>query len=349
MNPQHKKWIWISIGLSTVFLLGLLYFTYDEATLIALQNLSPTILLLALLSHIIALVCWALRIKMMSYSLGYRVGFVHCFNLVCANLLVAAITPSQAGGEPVRIHELYRADVKLGDATAIVIMERVLDGIVLGLGGVISLFLLGGVWQSINLPSAIITLIYLSWFLVTIFLVIFVLSVRNPLFLKRLIRFISRIVTKKWDMARVERFLDKVDREVDNFHFSLGKFIGRGKVGLLIGLIMTCFFWFFQFIIASILLIGLGVGPHYLESFVSQLIIAVIMMIPLTPGGAGVAEVSISTVYGLFISTSVLGVFVLLWRLILYYLNIAIGLVASLIIVRREVGSIGDDQQLDNT
>jgi len=339
MNPQHKKWIWISAGLSTIFLVGLLYFTYDESTLIALQNLSLGIVLLALLSHFFALVCWSLRIKMMSYSLGYHVGFFHCFNLVCANLLVAAITPSQAGGEPVRIHELYRADVKLGDATAIVIMERVLDGIVLGLGGVISLFLLGSVWQSIDLPPALTTLIYLSWFLVTICLIIFVISVRNPLFLKRLIKGISRIVTKKWDLARVERFLEKVDREVDNFHHSLGKFIGRGKVGLFMGLIMTCLFWFFQFIIASILLIGLGVGPHYLESFVSQLIIAVIMMIPLTPGGAGVAEVSISTVYGLFISTSVLGVFVLLWRLILYYLNIILGLVGSLIIVRREVGS----------
>ncbi|MBR1368026.1 lysylphosphatidylglycerol synthetase [Methanocalculus chunghsingensis] len=349
MNQQHKKWIWISVGLSTVFLLGLLYFTYDESTFIALQNLSLTILLLALFCHLLALLCWSLRVKMMSYSLGYHVGFLHCFNLVCANLLVAAITPSQAGGEPVRIHELYRADVKLGDATAIVIMERVLDGIVLGLGGVISLFLLGSVWQSIDLPPALTTLIYLSWFLVTICLVIFVISVRNPFFLKRLIRGISRLLTKKWDLARVERFLEKVDREVDNFHYSLGKFIGRGKFGLFIGLIMTCFFWFFQFIIASILLIGLGVGPHYLESFVSQLIIAVIMMIPLTPGGAGVAEVSISTVYGLFISTSVLGVFVLLWRLILYYLNIILGLVASLIIVRREVGSIEDDQQLHNT
>lgn len=348
MNPQHKKWIWISVGLSTLFLVGLLYYTFDESTITALKNLSPFILLLALSCHLIALVFWALRIKVMAYSLGYHVGLLHCFNLVCANLFLAAITPSQAGGEPVRIHELYRAKVKLGDATAIVIMERVLDGVIFGIGGAVTLFLLGTAWQSLNVPPSITTAIYISWFLISIGVIIFVVSVRNPTILKRLMRGISRHLTKKWELARVEKLLLKVDREVDNFHFSLGKFIGKGKVGLLFGLLFTAVFWFFEFIIASILLIGLGEGPHFLESLVSQLIIAIIMMVPLTPGGAGVAEISISSIYGLFISTSVIGVFVLLWRIILYYVNIVIGLIASLLIVKREVGSGEDDQQLDN-
>lgn len=344
MNQEHKKWIWISVGLSTVFLIGLLYFTFDESTITALKNLSPSIIILALAIHIAALVCWALRIKVMAYSLGYHVGLFHCINLVFANLFLAAITPSQAGGEPVRVHELYRANVKVGDATAIVIMERVLDGIIFGFGGAITLFLLGTAWQDVNLPGIVNTVIYLTWAVVTIGVVLFALSVRNPLILKRLMRTLSGFVTKKWEMARVERFMEKVDREVDNFHFSLGKFIGRGKLGLLLGLICTGFFWFLEFLIASVLLIGLGQGPNFLASFVSQLIIAIIMMIPLTPGGAGVAEISISSIYGLFISTSVIGVFVLLWRIILYYFNVAVGLISSILIVRREVGS-GDDHQ----
>ncbi len=347
MNQEHKKWIWISIGISTIFLIGLLYFTFDEATIIALKNLSPFIILLALTIHVIALIVWALRIKVMAYSLGYRVGLFHCINLVFANLFLAAITPSQAGGEPVRVHELYRANVKLGDATAIVIMERVLDGIVFGLGGAITLFLLGTAWKEVSLPPLVNTVIYITWAAVTIGVVLFAFSVRNPLILKRLMRTVSGFLTKKWELARVERFMEKVDREVDNFHFSLGKFIGKGKVGLFLGLIFTAIFWFLEFIIASILLVGLGQEPYFLESIVSQLIIAIIMMIPLTPGGAGVAEISISSIYGLFISTSVIGVFVLLWRMILYYFNIGIGLVSGIIIVRREVESERGNQQLD--
>lgn len=349
MIPQHKKWIWISIGISTCILVGLLYFTFDESTIIALGHLSPFIILLAVASHLFTIVLWALRIKVMAYSLGYHVGFLKCLHLVCANLLLAAMTPSQAGGEPVRIHELYRAHVKLGDATAIVIMERVLDGIFFGMGGAVVFFLLGTYWKYVHLPSIVNYFIYLFWLLLTLGVIAFAFSVRNPMFLKRILRAVSMRLTRKWDITHIESFLARVDREVDNFHFSLGKFIGRGKVGLFLGFIITALFWFFQFIIASILLIGLGQGPHFLESFASQLVIAVIMMIPLTPGGAGVAEISIGTIYGLFVSTSVIGVFVLLWRLIHYYFNIVIGLIASLLIVRREIDHAADDQYIHNS
>ena len=74
----------------------------------------------------------------------------------------------------------------------------------------------------------------------------------------------------------------------------------------------------------------------FLISFIFQLLIAMIMMIPLTPGGVGVAEVSIAAFYSIIIPLPLVGVFVLLWRLILYYFNVVVGLIASLRIVRRE-------------
>jgi len=60
------------------------------------------------------------------------------------------------------------------------------------------------------------------------------------------------------------------------------------------------------------------------------------MMIPLTPGGSGVAEIAATSLYSLFVPSAIVGVFVLLWRLILYYLNIFLGILSSVIIVRRE-------------
>ncbi|WP_243670997.1 flippase-like domain-containing protein [Methanoculleus chikugoensis] len=61
------------------------------------------------------------------------------------------------------------------------------------------------------------------------------------------------------------------------------------------------------------------------------------MMIPLTPpGGSGVAEIGATSLYSLFVPSAIVGVFVLLWRLIFYYLNILLGLLSSLVIVRRE-------------
>ena len=40
--------------------------------------------------------------------------------------------------------------------------------------------------------------------------------------------------------------------------------------------------------------------------------------------------------YAIIIPASIVGIFVVIWRIVLYYFNIALGILASIIIVRRE-------------
>ena len=334
MDRNQKRWLWISLGFSAVVLVAVLYFTVDATTVSYLRRLNPFWLILALCTHVIGLCFWALRIKFMSRSLGYRVGFFYSLNLVFANMLLAAITPSQAGGEPVRIHELYKAGLKVGDATAIVLTERILDGIVLGIGGAFFMFVLGSEWRRIG--SVFSYLMYISWIIITIMVIIFIYSVKNPGLLKRIIHYSSRWFTRKWESRKIERFAQSVDREVDNFHNTLADFLSHGKAGLVFGLIFTTLFWFCEFVIVSILLVGLSQPPIFIESLIVQLVIAVIMMIPLTPGASGIAEISFTSLYGLFVNSSILGILVVLWRSILFYFNILLGLISGLLIVQRE-------------
>lgn len=337
MERSQWKWLLISIGFSALVMGGVLYFTVDEMTIEYLRHINPFYLLLAVLFHISSLGFWALRIHKMSGSLGYRVSLKHCFNLVLANILVAAVTPSQAGGEPVRIHELYRAGVPVGDATAIVIMERVIDGIVLGAGGAFAMLFLGRYWGSLASGFSGVSLImYAAWVSITVFVLIFVYSVRNPDLLKRFLRRISHWIDRRWHLRRLDHILGTIDREVDNFNHGLAEFVSHGKSGLVWGFIFTSLFWLSEFIIASMILMGLGQQPYFIESFVVQLVISVIMMLPLTPGGSGIAELSATSFYSLFVPSSIVGVFVILWRLFLYYINIPLGLLPSLSILRRE-------------
>jgi uncharacterized protein (TIRG00374 family) len=66
------------------------------------------------------------------------------------------------------------------------------------------------------------------------------------------------------------------------------------------------------------------------------MIIAVILMIPLTPGSTGIAELCYAGFYSLILPTAVIGLFVVLLRAILYYSNLLIGFIATFIIVKRE-------------
>jgi uncharacterized protein (TIRG00374 family) len=335
MERSQWKWLALSVGFSTIVLIGVLWFTIDSETITYLTDVSYPFLLLALFLHMLALVAWGLRMKMMSQSLGYHVPFLHALNAVFANLLVAAITPSQAGGEPVRVHELYRAGVPVGDATAVVIMERVIDGIVLGLIGILAFFLM--VFQVSTLDVNLTTPLMVIWVILICFMALFVYSIRHPEFLKRIIKRISRWLTKRWKSEKVDKLMHGIDAEVDNFNSTLTKFVSNAKAGLVWGFVFTTIYWVSEFLIASLILMAIGSKPFFVESFIVQLMIAIVMMIPLTPGGSGVAEISATSLYGLFVPSSIVGVFVLFWRLILYYFNVFVGVLASVFIVRREM------------
>ena len=334
MDRSQVKWLYISVGFSLVVLIIILFFTINENTITYLQQVNPWFLLLAFLTHLLTMCFWAMRVKTMSGSLGYRVGFWYSLNLVFANLLASAITPAQAGGEPVRIHELYKAKIPLGDATAVVIMERVLDGIALAGLAAFAMIFLTEQWKSLGAISEI--MVFITWIFVVGCLFLFYLAIRRPDVVKRVVARCTLWLTKKWENSRVESLLTRADKEIDNFQGATLKFVHTAKSGLVLGMIFTLLYWVSEILTASLILMGLGQPPLFLESFVIQLILAILMMIPLTPGSSGIAEVGATTMYALFIPASVVGIFVVLWRIVMYYFNIALGIFSSIIIVRRE-------------
>src|SRR5512137_2112825 len=205
MEKSQVKWLYISVGFSLLVLIVILYLTINENTIKYLREINPFFLLLAFLTHLLTMCFWAMRVKKMSGSLGYRIGFFYSLNLVFANLLAAAITPAQAGGEPVRIHELYKADVPLGDATAIVIMERVMDGVALALLAAFSMIVLTDQWKSLGTVSEI--MVFVTWIFVAGCLFLFYLAIRRPDVVKRVVNRCALFLTKAWESRRVEQLL----------------------------------------------------------------------------------------------------------------------------------------------
>src|SRR5208337_2383091 len=98
MEKSQRRWLYVSVGFSLLVLVVILYLTINQNTLHYLREINPLFLLLAFLTHILTMCFWAMRVKKMSGSLGYPIGFWYSLNLVFANLLAAAVTPAQAGG-----------------------------------------------------------------------------------------------------------------------------------------------------------------------------------------------------------------------------------------------------------
>ena len=189
-------------------------------------------------------------------------------------------------------------------------------------------------WKSLGAVSEV--MVYVTWIFVAGCLFLFYLAVRRPDTVKRVVNRCTLLLTKTWENKRVEELLARADKEIDNFQSATIRFVHTAKGGLLWGMFFTLLYWVSEIVTASLILVGLGQPPLILESFVIQLILAILMMMPLTPGSSGIAEVGATSMYVLFIPASIVGIFVVIWRIVLYYFNIALGIVSSLIIVRRE-------------
>ena len=320
---------------SVLVLCIIIFSTVDENTLAYLQKVNVWFLVAALVLRFLSFGLWALRIKLMAHSLGYRISFLHCFNMVIANLLIGAITPGQTGGEPVRVHELYKAGVQVGDATAIVVLERVFDAAILVVLGIFSLSIMFEVMRSFS--AMIVIFMIIAMVLTSLAIGVLIYAAYRPDAAKKVTMRILFWVSKKIRRPLAGKLVARIDTEFDNFFKTTIAFSNTSRNGLYTGMACSVGFWISEFIVASVILMGLGVAPYISESFLFQIVIAVVSMIPLTPGAAGVAEISATSLYALIVPTSILGVFVLLWRLIMFYFNVFAGFIGSMVIFRREL------------
>ena len=335
---SSRGWFALTIFFSLAVIIIIFATTFNQETIGYILSFNLLFLGLAIVFRFLALVLWGVRIQVMSGSLGYHVKLPYCVNMVLAGLLAGTITPGQAGGEPVRVHELYRAGVKIGDASAVVIMERVLDGIILTVMGILLMILMTRYIESIFNP-ALILLVIIAWIFLISFLIIPVLAIKYPEKTKKiLMKLINWLATRFSRFSNsLQSITERADHEIDNLFESMTHFTGKSWKGLFFGGIVTALFWISEFLVASVLMMGLGLGPFILESFFFQILIAIIMMIPLTPGASGVTELSTSSLYALIIPSGMIGIFVILWRFVTFYLNIILGAIAGLAIFKREL------------
>lgn len=334
-NKDNRTIKWPIIGtiiLSVALIFIILYFTFTPETLGYLSSVKINLWFFgaAVGLNFVYWILWAVRLRILSDAIdpNITISLKESTKIIIANLFLASITPSMAGGEPVRIHLLRRKGLSLGQATASVLGERLLDAVFILLLVPFAFFLFKdridiGFIQ-IGLTAGIV------FFVIAI--ILFLYAIRNPektkSFLCRLNAKISGIL--KRDPEKSEVFVERINTEVDNFHDSMIFFVGKGKRAFVSAGVITVLFWSIGFMIPSMILLGLGLPPFFLESYAAQVLLIIIIMMPTTPGSSGIAEGGVAALYSVLIGTSfpyLLGVFVLLFRLITFHMNLIAGAV----------------------
>ena len=281
----------------------------------------------AVLLNVLYWFSWGARIKVLSKAIDPKVhiSLWEATKIVIANQFLAGITPSVAGGEPVRIYLLNKDGLSTGGATAVVLGERLIDAI----------FILVLVPFGFFVFKDRIDVELISYG-ISIGIVVFVAGIalfawalkypkKTKALLCKISEEVSQIFKKK---AHSSSVVDRIGHEVDNFHNSMVLFLTKGKKTFLGAGGLTVLMWSTGFLIPSMILLSLDLPPFFVESYAAQALLLIIVMLPTTPGSSGVTELGMAALYGVLLGAShqyLLGVFVLLFRFITYHMNMLCG------------------------
>lgn len=321
---KWKRWLLVALGLSVGALVGVLLWTVEPGTWRALATLHPGWLAAAVGVHTLSWCFWGVRIHLLARGLGARIGAGRATQMVVASLFPAAITPAHFGGELMRIYLLKREGLSYGDATALTMGERVLDSILL-----IAAFPLGVLAFAPVLATQGWAQSFL-WVTVGFFAGVLALFVLLLWKLELAMGLLERLL-------RRPHLRERIREEVLRFRSSLVTLILRRRGLALVGFGCTVGFWLCEFAVPSLVLLALGLDPAWWTSMAAQSILILFVLVPLTPGGSGVMELTAALLYTPLGLGGLLGVFLLLWRFIIYYVNLIVGALVSF----KEMGRLG--------
>ncbi len=322
-----KLWFIVSVAISAATLAVIFWWSITPEALEKITTIPVYIILLAIGAHMMNLVFWSLRIKVLAKSVGESVSFYRCFKIVMVNLFVAAITPSGMGGEPARIYMLSEGNMSGGDATAVTIGERIIDFMFFGATLPLFLLLLG---MNIDIEGVKYYLISASLILILGGAGLAYMVIRAEKMKKKLRKLESLVTRFVKDEEKKERTMEKIESEFMAFATSTRKLFSLNKAYLVTAFFLTMFMWFIDFTIPSLLLIGLGMAPDWLFMFTVQIIVVLVTVIPISPGGSGLAEFVSYMLYSQRMPPSIAAVVVVLWRVLTFYPNLAMGSVYTL-------------------
>lgn len=322
MKSLRMAIIGVTISLLTIILI--VKFTQTSLTWKLIWMADWKYLLLTVILQAVFWFLWGFRLKMIASYIGYQIPLGYACKISLASAFLATITPSSAGGEPLRVKMLADAGANYGEASAAVLAERVLDAIYFAIALPVFLFL-SGISTSFGMKVAIIFIVSLAGFLL-----IFYRMFKSEEDIGRISRFFYKILSKIKGEEFGRKWSTRLENEMISFRRAAVELLRNPVHRIVLLLASTALLWTSIFLIPSLILLSLHSEPNFLLSYTAQLIIIVISLIPLTPGASGIAEAGAAYLYSMFVPQHILGVLIGLWRVMTYHLSMLVGFVVNI-------------------
>ena len=314
----------VLIGLGVV---GFMFWrSYQPGDLAPLANAKPWWLLVTVAILLARDAGYVYRIRYLTEkALSWRASL----DVIMLWEFSSCILPSAVGGTAVAPVLLHKEGIPLGKSVAYIMATAMLDNMYYVLM-VPLVVVIGGetLYPHEALQGGLITALRIGFVVSYVFVTAYALLMVYAIFINP--SSVKRLLVRLFSVRVLRRFRGRAYKLGNELVLASAQLRGNGAAYWLRAGLSTAFVWTARYLVIGCL-IGAFINVGWTEFwliFGRNLTYKVILLIAITPGGAGVAEGAFPTFFGKFIGTATMTNFmVLLYRIVTYYLYLVLGAV----------------------
>lgn len=309
----------LAILISLLISALLIILTIDTESLLIIGSvISSRYLLYLVITVFFSWVFAALRLKVLLTTVEYRIPFWDCMEVYLSGAFISNVTPFASGGGPFQVYFLHKKGVNVGKSSTVVVIQFLLRLFFFGLITPIYIIFFRWAISPGVVPRSLFYFAFGSGIIISAGIIVLVLipSITDK-FINAFFRIkkIQKLVKKS---HRAKRALVKARSELRDFRYSME--IMRGyKFELFVAMFFTAIRWSLMFLIVPLILLGMGLEPHFLRAFVMMALIYLVLPYMPSPGASGIAEVGVASLFVSFVPGRYVGLVTFAWRLFTFY------------------------------
>ncbi|MDX5435584.1 MAG: flippase-like domain-containing protein [Pontibacter sp.] len=301
----------------------MLYRNYEPGQLKTLLQASPFWLGMALMVLLVRDYGYMHRIR---YITDKKLSWKQSFQVIMLWEFASCALPSVVGGSTIAAYILFKEGIALGKSIAQVMVTAMLDNLYFVLAVPLVLLYTKGqvlpelealnetVRQSLGI-AFVVSYLLIALYAFTMFYALFI----NPKAIKRLLIRLGQVrLLRRWKQALLGHANELLISSKHLRTKSTGYWLHAS--------ISTAFVWTARYAIIGCFIAAfteLSMAHHFIV-FARNLVYKIVLLISVTPGGAGFAEIAFPAFFGVFLG-SFTTIIVLLYRLLTYYLYLFAG------------------------
>lgn len=269
-----------------------------------------------------------LRLFSIILASGHKIKFSLLIKLIFTNIFISNITPFSSGGGFIQIYYLNKANISIGEATAITTIRTVTAMFFFLISAPIILILDKSIDNIISAKSVFLyALIFMIIYLIIFYLIIKKVKIIKIIIYKFLLFLKQTGLIKK---NQLNKLLFNVFQEINYLSSSIKLFLFNKIIFIFLNIVFTIFFLILLFSFTPFLLKILNIKFNILHVYFYQIIITFIMYFVPTPGSSGIAEASYAYIFKSLIPGKYIPALTFTWRFLTIYIGMMIGLIIIL-------------------